>query len=114
MSKDSTVKSVLARLFNYDLNQCSPVRDDFDRIVNIDDEGNEFITYEKVDYPKFQKSLGSFADWSLNALLKAGINPNFPIHTSNPTRLDGLDALTAFEDMADEVLAEINIPANEE
>ena len=114
MSKDSTIKSALARLFNYELDQSSPVQDDVARIVNYDEDGNEFITYEKVDYPKLQRSLGSVLDWSLSALLKAGVNPNFPIHTGNSTRLDGLDALTAFENMADEVLSQMDIPANEE
>lgn len=107
-------KSIQEKLFDFSIDQESPIVKDYARKVNVDSEGNEFITWEEVDYPKLQQSLGIWNDWSLTSLLKAGVNPNFPIHTGNPTRLEGFDTLTAFEDMADEVLAEINIPANEE
>ena len=113
MSKE-TKKGVIARLFDYELNQCSPVQVDYVRKVNYDEDGNQFITYEEVDYPKLQASLGVWNDWSLQSLLKAGINPNFPIHTGNPTRLEGLDALDAFASQADEILKDVDIPANEE
>lgn len=96
----------LPHLFNYDLDQSSPVVDDYMRKVNYDEDGNEFITFEKVDYPKLQKSLGSAKDWSLEALLKAGIDPKFGIHTGNPTRIEGLGELDAFTVAADTILNE--------
>ena len=73
----------------------SPVIDDFDRVVNLDEKGNEHITFEKVDYSKVQDSLGDFMQWSLKSLTAAGIDPNFGIRTGFNTRLDGVAALQA-------------------
>lgn len=71
----------------------TPIQVDYARVVKYDDEGAELISYEKVDYKKIQESHGKVGDWSLNALLKAGIDPSFPIHTSFSTRLEGLDTV---------------------
>lgn len=98
---------MITKYFNADLDKGSPVQKDFDRVVNYDDEGNEFITYVEVDYAKIVQSHGSVGDWSLNALLKAGINPQFGIHTGNPTRIEGLGDLDAFSQVADSILSEI-------
>lgn len=106
--------SVLEKYFDTGIDQRSPVQVDYERKVNYDEDGNEFITYELVDYPKIQAANGSVKDWSLNALLKAGINPNFPIRTGINTRLEGIDLVISFEDEADEILAEMNEPANGE
>ena len=100
--------SALKRLFNSKVNQSSPVRDDYVRKVNYDENGVEFITYEKFDYPTFQRSLGSVADWNLDALLKAGIDPAFPIHTGVPTRLEGLNSIDDFLAVADQIAADEN------
>lgn len=97
---------VLTHLFNYDVNQFSPVMDDYVRKVNYDEDGNEIITYEKFDYAKYQSSLGSVSLWSLDALLKAGIDPAFPIHTGSNTLLEGLNTLGEWSAMADSVLAD--------
>ena len=86
----------------------SPLQEDFDRHVNIDENGNEYITYTKVDYPSIQKSHGSFKDWSLNALLAAGIDPAISIHTGAPTRLDGLQELSNISSDVDAYFAENN------
>ena len=85
-------KNVLTRLFNYELKQVSPVRADFVQVEKRDEDGNVFTVYEKFDYPKFHASLGYVSDWSLNALLRAGVNPNFTIHTGLNTRLEGASA----------------------
>lgn len=106
------IKSALTRLFNYQLNQCSPVKDDEVRKVNYDEDGNELITYVKFDYAKYQASLGHVNDWSLDALLKAGINPDFPIHTGNNTRLEGLDTIAQAEAIADSLLSDIETDNN--
>ena len=81
----------------YDENACvqSRVRPDYDRVVNVDEDGDEKITWEMVDYPKIQSSLGSFRLWSLDALMKAGINPDFPIKTGFNTRLDGFGEMSS-------------------
>lgn len=93
----------------------SPSCDTMKRVVNYDENGNEFITFEKEDLLTYQKSLGLVTDWSLDALLKAGVNPNFSIQTGYATRLDGLDALNSSVDAINSVLDEIenNEPKNE-
>lgn len=97
--------SVLKSYFDKSVNQTSRVVPDYDRKVNYDGDGNEVITYVEVDYPTFQESNGLVGDWSLDALLKAGINPNFPIHTGNPTRLEGVDYVNAAVAQLDGILA---------
>lgn len=73
----------------------SPVVDDFDRVVNLDEKGNDHVTFEKVDYPKVQESLGDFMKWSLKSLVAAGIDPDTGIRTGFNTRLAGISALQA-------------------
>lgn len=80
--------STLKSQFDYGLNQNSPVVDEFSRTVHYDEDGKEVVSYEKTDLPAITKSHGVASDWSLNKLLKAGVNPNFGIHTSSPTRLE--------------------------
>lgn len=96
--------SVLKCYFDKSVNQASRVCDDFVRKVNYDEKGNEFITWEKFDYPTFQKSNGSALDWSLDALLKVGINPDFGIRTGFNSRLDGLDELSSAADKINALL----------
>lgn len=100
------LKNVLTRLFNYELNQASPVQDDFVQVEKRDEDGNVFTVYEKFDYPKHQASLGTVTDWSLNSLLKAGINPDFNIHTGFNTRLEGVGSVAEMAAVADSILAE--------
>lgn len=85
----------------------SPVQPDYNRVVNHDEYGNEIISYEEVDYPKVQASLGRWTDWSLDSLIKAGINPDFAIHTGNPTRLEGIDQIGAWSDAAEGIISEM-------
>lgn len=91
--------------------QQSPVMEDKVRVVKHDGD-TEIVMYEKFDYPKYQQSLGRVSDWSLNALLAAGINPDFGIHTGNPTRIEGLDYIDAMIAQADEILAGAEEEAN--
>lgn len=97
---------MIKKYFSKDVDQCSPVQVDYERVVNYDADGNEIITWEEVDYPAIQAANGAIQDWSLNALLAAGINPNFPIHTGNNTRLEGIDVVNQATAIADEILAE--------
>lgn len=99
--------SVLKAYFDETVNQYSPSRGDDQRVVNYDEEGNEFITYEPIDYPALVASRGTVSDWSLDALLKAGVDPKFPIHTGLNTRLQGVDVVNSFEDKADEILQQM-------
>ena len=96
----------MKKRFNDAIDQCSPVQVDYNRIVNYDEEGNEFITYEEVDYPKLQQSNGLVGDWSLNSLLAAGINPDFPISTGFGTRIQGVDVVSEFATVAEQILSE--------
>lgn len=89
------LKNALTRLFNYELNQASPVRQDYIRTEKIDEDGNIFTVYEKFDNAKHQASLGTVSDWSLSNLLKAGINPNFPIRTGLNTRIEGASVVAS-------------------
>lgn len=79
--------NVLTTYFNHQVNQCSPVQEDLIRVVDVDETGQEHVSFKSVDYPELQKSLGYVSDWSLQNLLKAGINPDFPVHTTFTTRL---------------------------
>lgn len=99
--------SALKKYFDRSVNQSSPVKGDVRRVVKYDEEGNEFVTYEPVDYPTLQAEIGSVAMWSLNSLLAAGINPDFPIHTGNPTRLEGIGVIEQASAIADSLLADI-------
>lgn len=67
----------------------SRVCPDYQRTVNVDEKGDEHITFDKVDYSKIQESLGSSDNWSLRSLIAAGIDPDFGIKTGFNTRLEG-------------------------
>lgn len=71
----------------------SRVCDDYQRTVNVDEKGDEHITFDKVDYKKLQDSLGDYRKWSLQSLVAAGIDPDFGIKTGLNTRLEGVGVL---------------------
>lgn len=96
--------SVLSRYFSKNINQASPVQIDYERVVNYDKDGNEFVTWVEVDYPTLQASHGVVGDWSLDSLLKAGINPNFPISTGSPTRLEGVGVVNDAAAIAESII----------
>lgn len=99
--------SVLKKYFDKKINQSSPVQVDYNRVCKYDEDGKEFIVFEKVDYPKIQKSNGKVKDWTLDALLAAGINPNFPLHTGYNTRIEGVDVIKQAEATADAIFADL-------
>ena len=80
--------SVLSAYFDPKVDQRSPVGDDFIRTIKYDDDGNEIIAFEKVDYRSLIESNGSCENWSLKSLLKAGVDPSFPIHTGYNTGME--------------------------
>lgn len=96
--------SVLSKYFSKNVNQCSPVQIDYERVVNYDEDGNEFVTWIEVDYPTLQASHGVVEDWSLKALLAAGIDPHFSIHTGNPTRLEGVGVINDAAAIAESII----------
>lgn len=93
--------------FDKTVDQRSPVQPDYARVVNYDDEGNEKITYRQVDYDSIVESHGTVDVWSLDALLKAGVNPDFPIRTGNPTRIEGVAAVNDMAAYAEQMFADI-------
>lgn len=95
---------LLSRLYSRSICTLSPCVVDYERKVSYVD-GNEVITFEKVDNRKRVIANGTVAYWSLANLIKAGINPNTGIHTTSPTRLDGLGELNLFGAVADKILS---------
>lgn len=71
----------------------SRVCDDYQRTVNVDEKGDEHITFDKVDYKKIQDSLGDYQKWSLKSLVDAGVDPDFGIKTGFGTRLEGISVV---------------------
>lgn len=107
--------SVLKKYFNHELNQSSPVQKDYRRVSKVDENGCEHITFVEVDYPALQKSFGFADDWSLQNLVKAGINPDFQIATTFSTRLDAQNYLNGLSQAIDTLFpaepAEPAVPA---
>lgn len=98
--------NALATLFDSGVNQCSPVQRDLRRKVDYDENGNEVVSFVEVDYPSFQASLGRIDDWSLESLLKAGVSPQFPIHTYFSTRLEAEQCINGLISQLDQLFPE--------
>lgn len=109
-NNNTMLKNALTRNFNYGLEQRSSVVPDYCRVIKRDSDGKESICFQQVDYASYQKSLGSAEDWSLNSLQKAGINPNFAIHTGFGTRLEGLSELARLNAIGEKLLEEAAVP----
>lgn len=101
--------SILDLQYDKNCDVKSPVQDDYVRVVEHDEKGNEYITWKLFDSAAYQKSLGTVDNWSLTELLKAGIDPSFSIHTGYNTRLEGLSDIDAMAAVADSILAENNV-----
>lgn len=87
------------------VNQFSPVCEEFERVVKFGENGEELVTYEPFDLSKVRLSLGSVDQWSLKSLMKAGINPDMSIRTGFNSRLEGVDTVNAFADGVDAIVA---------
>lgn len=98
--------SVLTKLFNREVDCCSPHKDCYEQKIDYDKDLNPIISYCKVDSSKIIEANGKASDWSLSVLLKAGINPSFPIHTSMNSRLEGIGILNGIVDDVDKFFAE--------
>lgn len=96
---------VSAVLFDTSVKPFSPVFGDQERKVYYDEEGKEIVSFVPVDYKAYADSVGSVFDWSLDALVKAGINPNFPIHTSNSvSRIEGVNDIQSVSEQINLIL----------
>lgn len=82
-----------------------PIVGDVRRVVTKVD-GVDIPIFKEVDYSSVTAKLGSVDDWQLNKLLRAGVDPKFPIHTGLPTRLEGANTVQEAVKMADEILSE--------
>lgn len=93
--------SFLSKYYNRELDKCSPIQKSYDLVSDFSD-GREVKSFVETDYPKIVESHGTVEDWSLESLMKAGVNPSFSIHTSSGSRLDeatvGAESLTAVVD----------------
>lgn len=97
---------ILDRHYNRKLKTTSPVVVDYERKSSIV-EGNEVVTFVEVDNRKRVIANGSEADWNLNNMLKAGINPNTGIHTGNNTRLAGINDLNVFKEATNKLFESV-------
>lgn len=78
--------------------QVSPVIPEYVPVKKIDEDGMEYYAFTLADNKSVIASLGTADQWSLNALLKAGINPqSMSIHTSYATRLEGVGDIQEIE-----------------
>lgn len=98
--------SVLSTYFSKRVPKSDPILVDFIPAVLVDEEGKQYLDFVEVDYPSIIKSNGKVTDWSLDALVKAGVNPDFKISTSFGTRLQGYDHLQNLLGAADQILSE--------
>lgn len=98
--------SVLRIYVNRKHDSCSPIQEDLERVVKYDEKGNEIISYLPVDYPALVKSNGIAEMWSLNNLLKAGVNPDFPVRTGLNSRIEGVNEIEKAAAAADAILSE--------
>lgn len=89
--------SVLQTHVQKHVSQFSPSVGDEQRVVKFGVDGEELIAFEPVDYQKIIESHGSVEMWSLDSLLKAGINPNSTVRTGYNSRLDGFEAISAID-----------------
>lgn len=105
--------SVISSQFNYELNQYSPVIDEYNAVVKCDEDGKEDVVYEKADLPSIVKSHGDADDWKLNRLLKAGINPDFSIHTSAPSRIESASEVLEVEKEVNALFENVESPKSE-
>lgn len=96
------------RHFDPTVNQSSRVTIDLVRVVHTDEKGKEYVTFEPFDASSYQKELGPVENWDLQALIKAGVDPRFVIHTGGTTRMDSEAQLNEFVSQADSLLNEIN------
>ena len=80
---------------------------DYVPVSEVDDSGKEYSAYKLVDYPSIIKSHGKVTLWSLDALMKAGIDPKFGISTGFGTRLQGVDELNRASSVADSILSDL-------
>lgn len=96
------------RHFDPTVNQSSRVTIDLVRVVHSDEKGKEYVTFEPFDSASYQKELGPVENWDLQALLKAGVDPRFVIHTNGTTRMDTEAQLNEFASVADSLNNEIN------
>ena len=67
----------------------SPTCGDVERIVKLDEEGNEIIEFVGVNYKILESTRGSVFDYQLDKLLAAGVDPAFPVHTGMNSRIEG-------------------------
>lgn len=101
------MQSVLITLFNKDVKQNSPVFPCIERVTKFDENGKEVVSFEEQDlFSNVVLSHGKFSDWSINSLMKAGINPDFPIHTGSVSRVESAKDAESISADVDKIFSE--------
>lgn len=99
---------VLEALYDTSIDCYSPVFGDFERVVSYDEQKQEVVTFVPVDYSKLNAQLGEVDFWKLDNLLKAGINPAFPVHTSQSvSRLEGVDVIQSAAESVENLINDV-------
>lgn len=89
--------SVFHRKVEWCVAHPSPVFPDIRLQKVLKDNESEVSTFVEFDNKSYQNSLGNVGLWSLESLINSGIDPQFGIHTTGSSRLDGVDDLKAFK-----------------
>lgn len=97
---------VISTHFDSSINQFSPVMGDLERIVELDEKGAEKVRFEAVDYPSLVALRGNIDDYSIDAMIKAGININIPIRTGFVSRIEGASVVHDFATEADKIFTD--------
>lgn len=86
--------SVLKSYFNSTIDQNTPVTEDVLLVRKTTKDGCSEMVPEKVDYCAIQRENGPVSNWSVTALMSAGINiKDLTPKTSIPSGLDGYDSV---------------------
>lgn len=85
------MKSVLQKFFNVSVSHFSPVIPEVIRKVEFDEAGVELVHFVPLDSWAVIKSNGNVSDWSLDNLIKSGVNPrSMSVITSSPSRFENV------------------------
>lgn len=104
------MKSVLQKFFNESVSHFSPVIPEYVRQVEKDETGDEYVHFVPLDSVSVIQANGSALDYSLNTLIKSGVNPlSMNVVTSSPSRLENVPVVQKLGSDVDSLL---NTPKN--
>lgn len=115
MKEKKETQDFLKQHYNYAINACSPIVEDLTMVVKQTEDGDVF-TYVPTDAKQIVASHGTFSDWQLNTLLKAGISPQSvgTPRTGLNSRIEGIDVVNQAAAAIDAEFAAAETPTTEE